>query len=77
MKIRQIIHTCAIVIVCLAIGAVGSIVLLFSAAFIFAGAEGDSWVRSFFGEEGFFLVSTILLGVIAYPFIKKANLKLV
>jgi hypothetical protein len=61
-----------------AIGAVANVVLFFLAAFMFAGAEGDSWVRWYFGNEGLYFVSvTVLLALAAFPFAKKFRNRLV
>ena len=61
-----------------AIGAVANVVLFFLAAFMFAGAEGDSWVRWYFGNEGvYFVLVTVLLALAAFPFAKKFHNRLV
>ena len=60
------------------IGAVANVVLFFLVAFLFAGAEGDSWVRWYFGNEGIYFVSvTVLLALAAFPFAKKFRNRLV
>jgi len=67
-------------VVCISgvVGAVASIVLFFLAAFLFAGAEGDSWVRWYFGGNGiFFLSATLALSIIAFPFVKHFRMRLV
>ena len=61
-----------------AVGAVANIVLFFLAAFLFAGAEGDSWVRWYFGSNGvIFLSTTLLLSLAAFPFVKRFRTRLV
>lgn len=67
-----------VICVCGAIGAVANVILFFLAAFLFAGAEGDSWVRWYFGNEGVYFVSvTVLLALAAFPFAKKFRNRLV
>ena len=57
---------------CGAIGAVANVILFFLAAFLFAGAEGDSWVRWYFGNDGvYFMVVTVLLASAAFSFVKQ------
>lgn len=54
-----------------AMGAVSNIALFFLAAFLFAGADGDSWVKWYFGHGGvFFILVTLLLALVAFPFVK-------
>jgi hypothetical protein len=68
------------VIICVtgAIGAVVNVVLFFLLAFLFAGSEGDAWVRWYFGNEGVYFVSvTVLLALAAFPFTKKFRNRLV
>ena len=61
-----------------AAGAVANIVLFFLTAFLFAGAEGDSWVRWYFGGNGlFFLSTTFVLSLVAFPFVKRLRMRLV
>jgi hypothetical protein len=61
-----------------AIGAVANVALFFLVAFLFAGAEGDSWVRWYFGNDGVYFVSvTVLLALAAFPFAKKFRNRLV
>ena len=61
-----------------AIGAVANVVLFFLLAFLFAGAEGDSWVRWYFGSEGgYFVAVTVLLALLAFPFVKRFRYRLV
>jgi len=67
-----------VICVCGAIGAVANVILFFLAAFLFAGAEGDSWVRWYFGNQGLFFVSvTVLLSLAAFPFVKQFRGRLV
>ena len=57
------------------IGAVTNLVLFFTIAFLFAGAEGDQWVRSYFGGNGgYFMTVTTIIGIIVFPFIRKLNI---
>lgn len=63
-----------LVLVCVsgAIGAVINVILFFLIAFVFAGAEGDSWVRWYFGDGGIaFLFVTVMLMFFFFPFIKR------
>jgi len=67
-----------LVVVCVAIGAVGSLVVFILAALALAGPRGDAWVRCFFGGSGFwYFLSTVLLAVVAFPLVKRAHLKMV
>ncbi len=57
------------------IGAVTNLVLFFTIAFLFAGADGDQWVRSYFGGNGeYFMTVTVIISIIALPFIRKLNI---
>lgn len=61
-----------------AVGAVANIVLFFLAAFLFAGSEGDSWERWYFGGNGgIFLSVTLVLSLVAFPFVKRLRTRLV
>jgi len=61
-----------VVCVCGAIGAVANVIFFFLAAFLLAGANGDSWVRWYFGRNGvYFFVVTALLASVAFPFVKR------
>ena len=61
--------------VALGIGAVTNIVLFFGAAFLFAGADGDEWVRSYFGGDGgYFMIGTIFIAICVLPFLRKLNI---
>jgi len=67
-----------VICVCAAIGAIANAFLFFLAAFLFAGAEGDSWVRWYFGNDGvYFVVATVLLACLAFPFVKQFRYRLV
>ncbi len=67
-----------VICVCGAIGATANVILFFLAAFLFAGAEGDSWVRWYFGNNGvYFVAVTVLLGSLAFPFVKQLRYRLV
>ena len=58
-----------------AAGAIASIVLFFMAAFLFAGAEGDSWVRWYFGGNGVaFLSATLISSLVVFPFVKRLRM---
>lgn len=60
------------------IGAIANLTLLFLAAFLFAGTDGDSWVRWYFGNDGvFFLAGTALATSLSVPFVKRLRFKLV
>ena len=61
--------------VAMGIGAVTNLVLFFTIAFLFAGAEGDQWVRFYFGGNGgYFMTVTTIIGIIVFPFIRKLNI---
>ena len=65
-----------VIVVSLAAGAVTNIILFFGAAFLFAGANCDMWVKWYFGSKDglyFFLVS-VLLAVLVVPYAKKLNI---
>ena len=67
-----------VICICGAIGAVANVILFFLAAFLFAGAEGDTWIRWYFGNQGLFFVSvTVLLSLAAFPFVKQFRGRLV
>jgi hypothetical protein len=67
-----------VISVCGAIGAVANVILFFLAAFLFAGTNGDSWVRWYFGSEGIYFVAvTVLLALLAFPFVKRFRYRLV
>jgi len=67
-----------VICVCGAIGAVANVILFFLVAFLFAGTEGDSWVRWYFGSEGIYFVAvTVLLALMAFPFVKRFRYRLV
>ena len=77
-KITKMFRAFALIIVCMAIGTVSALILLFLSAFMFAGADGDAWIRWFFAGDGYrFITGAILLGAVAFPFVKRVNLKLV
>ena len=61
--------------VALGIGAVTNIVLFFIIAFLFAGADGDQWVRAYFGGDGkYFMTGTSIISIVIFPFIRKLNI---
>ena len=61
--------------VALGIGVVTNLVLFFTIAFLFAGAEGDQWVRFYFGGDGvYFMTVTVIIAILALPFIRKLNI---
>jgi hypothetical protein len=63
--------------VALSIGAVTNIVLFFTVAFLFAGADGGQWVRSYFGGDGeYFMAGTSIIAIVVFPFIIKLNIVL-
>jgi len=67
-----------LICVCGAVGAMANVILFFLAVFLFAGAEGDSWVRWYFGNDGvYFVVITIFLASLAFPFVKQFRYRLV
>jgi hypothetical protein len=63
--------------VALCLGAVINFVLFFTIAFLFAGADGDKWVRSYFGGDGeYFLTGAFFISIVAFPFLIKLNIVL-
>jgi hypothetical protein len=77
-QITKIYRAFVLLLVCMAIGAVGALILLFLSAFLFAGANGDAWVRWFFAGGGHrFITAALALAAIAFPFVQRAKLKLV
>jgi len=62
----------------MAAGAVLNIILLFGSAFLFAGADGDVWVRWYFGTNDgiYFIIGTILLSLLVIPLARKLNIVL-
>ena len=66
-----------LIVICVsgALGAVTNVVLFFTVAFFFAGADGDSWVRWYFGHGGIvFLFVTLLFTLGAFPFVKRLRI---
>lgn len=65
-----------LMIICVSgvVGAVLNVVLFFLVAFLFAGADGDSWVRWYFGNVVVFLIVTALFSLVAFPFVKRFRL---
>ena len=51
------------------IGAITNLVGFFFIAFLFAGADGDVWVRTYFGTANgaYFMVVTLIIAVIVFP----------
>ena len=67
-----------IVIASLGIGMVSTLILLTVSAFVIAGPDGDKWFSWFLGDSGYkFALSTLILGLVAIPFVKRAKLRLV
>jgi len=59
----------------MAVGMILNLVLLFSIAFLFAGPNGDQWVRSYMGNQGaYFVLVTVVLACGCYPFTRKLNI---
>ena len=66
-----------LVVVCLGIGAVGGIVIVFFSGFLFAGPDGDKWVVWFFGNNGSpFFALALVIAAFAYLWLAKAKLRL-
>lgn len=67
-----------VIVVSLAAGAVANFILFFGTAFLFAGANGDTWVRWYFetGDGKLFLGVTFLLALPAIPYARKMNIVL-
>ena len=73
--IYTIVHTFYAFIAAMAVGAVLNIVLLFTFSFLFAGANGDKWVRFYFSNDGVYFLSGVLLAACCvYPFTRKLNI---
>ena len=71
-------RTLVVATVCLGLGMIGSLVVFFAAAFVFAGDSGDAWVRWFFGANGYrFFLTTVILALVALPIVRRAKLRLV
>lgn len=57
------------------IGAITTLVLLLTCSFIFAGAEGGEWFKLFFfSDTPYFVISTLIIAVIVFPFTRKLNI---
>lgn len=58
------------------LGTVTNLVLFFLIAFLFAGGDGDKWVRFYFegGDGAYFLTSSIVLALCYFPITKKMNI---
>lgn len=70
-----IVHTIYAFIAAMAVGMVMNVVLFFSVSFLFAGADGGVWIRTYFGNGGtYFVAVTVLLGCCCYPFTRKLNI---
>jgi hypothetical protein len=65
-----------VIVVSLAAGTVVNIVLFFGAAFLFAGANGDTWLRWYFeSKDGlYFVLVSMLLALPVVPYAKKLNI---
>ena len=62
--------------VCTAFGAVANLLLILLVAFIFAGAEGNTWIRWYFeaGNGLLFFIMSIIIGSFVFPYAKKLKL---
>jgi len=70
-----IVHSFYAIIAALAVGAVLNLIMLFLLAFLFAGSDGDKWVRFYFGSDGVYFVSgVVVVACCAYPFTRKLNI---
>ena len=58
------------------LGTVTNLVLFFLIAFLFAGGDGDEWVRSYFGggNGAYFMFVSIVLAFCFFPLTKKINI---
>ena len=76
MKIAGIYRYFIIVCVCTAIGAVSNLLLILLIAFLFAGSEGESWLKWYFefGNGLLFFFISVLLGTLSFPYIKHLKL---
>ena len=74
-ELYTIVHTFYAFLAAMAVGMVMNVVLFFTASFLFAGANGDVWLRTYFGSGGtYFLAVTVLLACCCYPFARKLNI---
>jgi hypothetical protein len=60
-------------IICAAMGAVVNIILLFVVALLFAGANGNEWVKWYLGYKNglFFMLGTALLAFLFFPLVRR------
>ena len=65
-----------VIVVSIAAVAVTNIILFFGAAFLFAGANGDMWVKWYFGSKDglYFVLVSMLLAVPVVPYAKKLKI---
>jgi hypothetical protein len=74
-ELYTIVHTLYAFIAAMAVGMVMNVVLFFAASLLFAGANSDVWIRTYFGGGGtYFLAVTLLLACCCYPFTRKLNI---
>lgn len=64
------------VIAAMGLGTVTNLVLFFLIAFMFAGGNGDKWVRFYFGggNGAYFMIASIILALCYFPITKKMNI---
>jgi len=73
--IYRIVHTLYAFIAAMTLGIILNLVLFFSIAFLFAGPNGDQWVRTYMGNQGtYFILVTVVLACCCYPFTRKLNI---
>ena len=75
VTIYKIVHAFYAFIAAMAVGCVFNLVIFFGFTFLFAGADGDRWIRTYMGSDGVYFVSvTILLACAFYPITRKLNI---
>jgi hypothetical protein len=73
--IYTIVHTLYAFIAAMTVGAVLNVALLFTCSFLFAGANSDRWIAFYFGNDGLYFMSSVLLvACCVYPFTRKLNI---
>jgi hypothetical protein len=60
-------------VVSVAMGAIANLILLFAVAFLFAGENGNEWVKWYFGYKGglYFILGTVLLTFLFFPLARR------
>ncbi len=60
-------------VVSFAMGAIANLIILFVIAFLFAGADGNEWIKWYLGYKNglFFMLGTILLAFLFSPLVRR------